>query len=251
MQFGFHARRSNIGANLPVKSITEEAVSRGEVILVILLDIANAFNSLPWDSIKRAFNYHWVPRYLRRILDDYLNNRGVIYLYRYGIRRKEVTCDVPQGLVLGPLVWNIAYDLVLSCANLQGIKVLCYADDTLVLARGITFRDASILTFAGVAHIVATIRSIGLEVALNKLEAASGDICSLLPEKSRLLNATTVTAAAVLRRAEWQLLVAAVGTDLSLPAVLAKMVEDEVSCGAMHTFCEAVMSAKESAEGER
>ncbi|KAL0860233.1 hypothetical protein ABMA27_010540 [Loxostege sticticalis] len=46
-------------------------------------------------------------------------------------------------------------------------------------------------------------------------------------------------------------LVAAVGQDLSLRAVIAQMVEDEGKWQAVLTFCEAVVSQKEAAERER
>ncbi|XP_063365305.1 uncharacterized protein LOC134653874 [Cydia amplana] len=51
------------------------------------------------------------------------------------------------------------------------LDVLCYADDTLVTAKGSTHRQAVLLGTAGVAHVVSRIRALGLEVALNKSEA--------------------------------------------------------------------------------
>lgn len=37
-----------------VKALTEETFSRGEVVLVMSLDIANGFNTLPWICIRKA-----------------------------------------------------------------------------------------------------------------------------------------------------------------------------------------------------
>lgn len=48
-----------------------------------------------------------------------------------------------------------------------------------------------------------------------------------------------------------QALVAVVGTDLSLPTILAKMVQDEGSWQAVVSFCEVVMSQREEEERER
>lgn len=50
------------------------------------------------------------------------------------------------------------------------MQVICYADDTLVTARGDDYRSASVLAAAAVATVVARIRKLGLEVALHKSE---------------------------------------------------------------------------------
>nr|BAC06456.1 reverse transcriptase [Papilio xuthus] len=170
-QFGFRAGRSTIHTIMRVKKITEEAIAQGNVVLAVSLDIANAFNTLPWSCIIEALRYHQVPKYLRRIITDYLSARSVSYRSRDEWCRHEVTCGVPQGSVLGPLPWNVGYDWVLRGANIQGVDVTCYADDTLVTARGSTYRDCAILATAGVAQVVGRIRALGLEVALQKSEA--------------------------------------------------------------------------------
>ncbi|CAG4990825.1 unnamed protein product [Colias eurytheme] len=76
-----------------------------------------------------------------------------------------------MGSVLGPLLWNIGYDWVLRAANLPGVGVTCYADDTLVTARGASYDEAALLAAAGVADVVGRIRRLGLDVALEKSEA--------------------------------------------------------------------------------
>lgn len=43
---------------------------------------------------------------------------------------------VQQGSVLDPLLWNIGFDFVLKTAVPDGFKVICYADDTLLVAGG-------------------------------------------------------------------------------------------------------------------
>lgn len=170
-QFGFRRGRSAVGAILRVKALANEAISRGEVVLAISLDIANAFNTMPWSCIKEALIYHQMPLYLRRIVGDYLTERYVTFEGRQGPGRRSMSCGVPQGSVLGPLLWNVGYDWVLRGMNLPGVEVTCYADDTLVTAAAKTFREAAILATAGVAQVVGRIRTLGLEVALHKSEA--------------------------------------------------------------------------------
>ena len=54
---------------------------------------------------------------------------------------------------------------------LRNASITCYADDTLVVARGRSHREATSLATAAVAQVVGRIRQLGLEVALHKSEA--------------------------------------------------------------------------------
>ena len=54
---------------------------------------------------------------------------------------------------------------------LPGTSVICYADDTLLVARGGNFGEAACLASAGGSLVAGRIRRLGLRVALNKTEA--------------------------------------------------------------------------------
>ncbi|KMQ91279.1 reverse transcriptase [Lasius niger] len=154
------------------RALSEGAVSRGGVALVISLDIANAFNTLPWECIRRALEFHRVPPYIRKVVGDYLKDRCITYLGRYKTPyRRETNRRIPQGSVLGPLLWNLGYDWVLRGALLTGLSVVCVADDTLVMARGDSWEEAVRLARVGGALVVGRIRALGFEVALHKTEA--------------------------------------------------------------------------------
>ncbi|XP_041969323.1 uncharacterized protein LOC121726158 [Aricia agestis] len=170
-QFGFRSRRSTMDAVARLRSITREEISRGGVVLVVSLDISNAFNTLPWETIKEALRYHRVPGYLCRLVGDYLSERSVQYPTEEGWEEQEVDCGVPQGSALGPKLWDMGYDHVLRGANLPGVELIAYADDTAAVCRAKTHREAVILATAAVAQVVRRIQALGLTVALNKSEA--------------------------------------------------------------------------------
>jgi len=64
-------------------------------VLMIFLDIANAFNSLPWPVIHSALEAKEVPEYLRGVIEDYLSDRYLTYTDRENsFVRSPMTCDV-------------------------------------------------------------------------------------------------------------------------------------------------------------
>lgn len=136
-QYGFRPGRSTIDAIHRVRALAKAATDEGGVLLAVSLDIANAFNTLPWNAVKRALRYHEIPTYLIAIVEDYFKDRKILYTDKRGrVCERELSCGVPQGSVLGPLLWEMAYDTVLRTALPPGCRVICYADDTLVLAPG-------------------------------------------------------------------------------------------------------------------
>lgn len=112
-----------------------------------------------------------MPRYLQHVWRDYLHDRYITY--RGQLKKefqREVNCGVPQGSVLGPLLWNLGYNWVLRGALLTGLSLVCYADDTLVLAGGESWDEAIRLARTDVRIIVGRIESLGLKVAIQKTE---------------------------------------------------------------------------------
>lgn len=79
---------------------------------------------------------------------------------------------VPQGSVLGPILWNISFDGVLDLANKDvNCNILCYADDTLIVVTGNNLTRTRIRTCVAAGKVIDWIGKIGLAVATEKTEA--------------------------------------------------------------------------------
>lgn len=70
-----------------------------------------------------------VDEYLFNIVADYLNNRILLHETQNDLKKYRITAGVPQGSVLGSLLWNEMYDGLLNINLHEGAKLVGYADD--------------------------------------------------------------------------------------------------------------------------
>lgn len=174
-QYGFRAGRSTINALLAVKKILDTASTEKQYVIALALDIKNAFNSLPWNTIILELKRKRFPKYITDIIASYLNKRKICYIgCDNNMHMRNMTAGVPQGSVLGPLLWNIAYNRVLETAEKklpEDCHLICYADDTILLTKGITPKNVISKANFCAARIIRDIESLGLKVAPEKTEA--------------------------------------------------------------------------------
>jgi hypothetical protein len=108
-----------------VRGAQEETWRTKELCVLIALDVENAFNSASWQLIIDELDRRNISPYIIRMIESYFSARTLAI----DGSRIEVTRGVPQGSVMGPLLWNILYDGVLRMQLPEGAKLIGYADD--------------------------------------------------------------------------------------------------------------------------
>lgn len=166
-QYGFRPGRSTVDALRKVFEFGRAAKAESKYAVLIALDVKNAFNSAPWPKIDQALESMKAPCYLRKLTRSYLSERTLIV----GDAELPVTCGVPQGSVLGPLLWCILYDAVLQMELDNETQLSCYADDLAVLVAGKTIQKMTGRATRMVEAVVDKLEQLGLCVATEKTEA--------------------------------------------------------------------------------
>lgn len=123
-QYGFRKGRSTIHAVEAVKRNVEQC--KAKWLVLITLDVRNAFNTADWDLIITKLTRIGVSRYLINIIANYLSNRKLQIAKG---ETTEIVAGVPQGSVLGPVLWNILFDDIFKLKLTEHSKIIGYADD--------------------------------------------------------------------------------------------------------------------------
>ncbi|KAF4649015.1 hypothetical protein FOL47_002547, partial [Perkinsus chesapeaki] len=113
--------------------------SKRAPIALVQLDVQNAFSSVKHSHILATLVRYNVPRYLVRIVEDYLKAQYVSAIYGSDEAGLELERGVPQGSALGPFLFLLStLPLVDEFADMEGkgVSLTLYADDTTVVVSG-------------------------------------------------------------------------------------------------------------------
>lgn len=167
LQFGYRQGLSTVDALEKVLKFGMDARKRGMYAMVIALDIKNAFNCVAWERIDEAMGDKMVPSYIRKMIRSYLSGRKLAV----GDKDMEITAGVPQGSVLGPLLWCLFYDQVLEMEMERDVDFCCYADDLGLLVAAKTLVKIKARANRAIAQVIQKFTEMGLVVAGQKTEA--------------------------------------------------------------------------------
>ena len=134
-QFGFRKGHSTNQAFITLIDKITKSVDNGDIAINIFIDLKKAFYTVSHEILlKKLFNYG-IRGNVLQLCESYLINRYQ-YVTFNGTKslHKRVTCGVPQGSILGLLIF-LAYMNDIYDAS-QFLYNILYADDTCIYLSG-------------------------------------------------------------------------------------------------------------------
>ena len=134
-QFGFQRGKSTHMALIVLLDKISEALDRGECVMGVFLDFSKAFDTVDHSILFRKMQKYGIQGLALRWFEDYLHDRKQYVTYNsYKSNQEAIKCGVPQGSILGPLLFLI-YINDLSSVSEACFSIL-FADDTNMFITG-------------------------------------------------------------------------------------------------------------------
>jgi len=135
-QWGFSEGKSTVTALLTTTHEWFQSLEEGKEICAVFFDFKKAFDSVPHRPLVTKLQQMGVPDHVLLWIASYLTCRSQRVVVNGATSQSmPVLSGVPQGSVLGPLLFLIYIDGITSIPISSGTQTVLYADDLLLFRR--------------------------------------------------------------------------------------------------------------------
>jgi hypothetical protein len=147
-QSAYRPHHSTETALLRVQNDILTSIDNKEVTLLVLLDLSAAFDTVDHTILLNRLKNIGIMGVVYDWFSSYLTGRSqAVHLDSVSSDSVDLTCGVPQGSVLGPILFNIYTQPLGEIARKHGLSYHFYADDTqLYTSFSIKDSDTSVLS---------------------------------------------------------------------------------------------------------
>jgi hypothetical protein len=135
-QFGFRSKHSTVHPMLDLVNNAAKALNKKKIFLILFCDLRKAFDTCNIPILLKKLSKLGILGAELAWFNSYLTNRRQFVAINDAMSELlSVLIGVPQGSVLGPLLFLLYINDLSSCSSLL---TLLFADDTALAARGTT-----------------------------------------------------------------------------------------------------------------
>ena len=128
-QYGFRVNRSTGLALTELVDTILNALDNNKYCIGVFIDLKKAFDTVDHTLLVKKFKYYGVRGITSKFLESYLCNRKQYVNYGdYNSAEQTIKCGVPQGSILGPLLFILYINDMCQVSNL--LRFIIFADDT-------------------------------------------------------------------------------------------------------------------------
>ena len=139
-QFGFRKNNSTIFALLQITEKIRETIDKGKFGCGIFIDLRKAFDTVNHKILLQKLDHYGIRGSALSWFESYLDNRKqYVYVNGESSDLKIISCGVPQGSVLGPLLFLLYINDLPNISNV--LDFYLFADDT-----NIYYEDVSLIS---------------------------------------------------------------------------------------------------------
>ncbi|XP_064390046.1 uncharacterized protein LOC135337956 [Halichondria panicea] len=133
LQFGFRRGSSTQEAILHATHDWHRSLDNGSSVAAVFFDLSKAFDRVPHQGLLKTLWSAGISGSLHKWFTSYLTNRKQkVVLDGHSSSTANVNSGVPQGSILGPLLFSLYIDPLTRIPLSPGSQLLLYADDILL-----------------------------------------------------------------------------------------------------------------------
>lgn len=128
-QFGFREGRTTVNAILSLLRYVYEELDNGKYVFSLFLDFRKAFDCVSHDILLSKLHHYGIRGVCLDWFKSYLSNRSqYVSLNGFSSNAVSVSTGVPQGSILGPLLFLVYINDIVSSSPF--FQYILYADDS-------------------------------------------------------------------------------------------------------------------------